>query len=61
MVLSVNECTYCRVVDIRGLYSPINHNTGAVCRDCYNHIPDWIDMHDQGHKYLKARIKKVKT
>lgn len=58
MVRPYNECTYCGLVDIRGLYSSIDLNTGALCRDCFRQIPSWINIATQGHRYLKARIKK---
>lgn len=59
MVKHFNECHYCRVVDNSGLFSPIDASASALCRDCYDLLPEHID-HSQWDKFLKAKMKKVK-
>jgi hypothetical protein len=51
------ECTYCGLEDGRGLYSPINANTGPLCRECYDQLPKYIDF-SQWHMWLKSKIKR---
>ncbi len=59
MVKSPYECTYCGLVDNNGLYSPISISTGALCRDCYDSLPQHIDNR-QWDMWLRAKMRKVK-
>ncbi len=59
MVKSPYECTYCGIIDNRGLYSSIDMNNGALCRDCYDSIPQYID-YCQWNKWLRAKMREVK-